>query len=451
MQVPTARHSRREFFRRSAAGLGVAAVPYWATCSAAAESEAKNDRPILGAIGVGGQGTSIAERAAKFGDLVAICDVDREHADAANAKIADGKAKQFGDYRKLLDRNDVEAVTIGTPDHWHTKIAIDAMRAGKDVYCEKPLTLTVDEGKRLCKVAEETKRVFQVGTQQRSQTDQFVNAIALVRDGRIGKVKRVQAAIGGCGGGGPFQPQQVPAHFDYETWLGQAPDAPYFPQRCHFSFRWFYAYSGGQMTDWGAHHVDIAHWAMGMEDSGPVSVTGVGRFPRQEPNAFEVAMQFRIVCRFPGDMELVIRDDTDNGVLIEGDKGRIFVNRGKLTGTPVDQLADHPLPEDAITKVYKGKRPGDHMRNFFDCIKDRGEPISDVHSHHRAVSTCHLANISLRLGLKAGHVIARHPNSEFSVQGRQLTWDPAKQQIVGDDEANRWLSRPQRTGYEIRT
>jgi hypothetical protein len=148
-------------------------------------------------------------------------------------------------------------------------------------------------------------------------------------------------------------------------------------------------------------------------------------------------------------MELVVRNDTDNGVLIEGDKGRFFVNRGKLTGKPVEELADNPLPEDAITKVYKGKQPGDHMRNFFECIKDRSDPISDVYSQHRSVSTCHLGTISQRLGLKDGDIIERHNNSEITIQGRKITWDPENEQVVGDDEANAMLSRPQRKGYEI--
>ena len=443
-------HNRREFLRRSALFAGSAAIAYPGARNVVAQTE-RNDRPLIGAIGVGGQGSGIARSAARFGDCVAICDVDTKHAERANAdsNLGKGKADLYGDYRELLDRNDVEAVTIGTPDHWHTKIAIDAMQAGKDVYCEKPLTLTIDEGKLLCKVAKETGRVFQVGTQQRSQTDQFVKAIAIIRDGRIGKVQKIQAAIGSCGGGGPFQPQPVPDHLNYDMWLGQAPEADYFPERCHFNFRWFYAYSGGQMTDWGAHHVDIAHWAMDLEDSGPLSVQGTARFPKQEPNAYQVAMQFRMVYEFPGGMELVVRHDTDNGVLIEGDKGRIFVNRGKLTGQPVEELADNPLPEDAITQVYKGKQPGDHMRNFFECIKDRSDPISDVYSQHRAVSTCHLGTISQRLGLKDGDIIEDHGNGEVTVQGRKITWDPQQEQVVGDDEANAMLSRPQRKGYEI--
>ena len=443
-------HNRREFIRRSSLFAGSTAIAYQGAGNAFAQTE-KNDRPLMGAIGVGRQGSYISRKAAKFGDYVAICDVDRMHAETANGdpKLGKGKAKLYGDYRQLLDRSDVEAVTIATPDHWHTKIAIDAMKAGKDVYCEKPLTLTIDEGKLLCKVAKETGRVFQVGTQQRSQTDQFVKAIAIVRDGRIGKVQKIQAAIGSCGGGGPFQPQPVPEYFNYDMWLGQSPEADYFPQRCHFNFRWFYAYSGGQMTDWGAHHVDIAHWAMDLENSGPISVQGTARFPKQQSNAYQVAMQFHMIYEFPGGMELVVRNDTDNGVLIEGDKGRLFVNRGKLTGKPVEELADNPLPDDAITKVYKDKQPGDHMRNFFECIKDRSDPISDVYSQHRSVSTCHLGTISQRLGLKDGNIIERHDNEEITIQGRKVIWDPENEQVRGDEEANAMLSRPQRKGYEI--
>jgi len=442
--------NRRDFFRFSSSLLAGGMVPYYFHGQQAC-GQTPTDRPLIAAIGVGGQGTGIARQAARFGDVVAVCDVDRNHAERAQAdeNLGKGKAETYVDYREVLDRKDVEAVTIGTPDHWHTKISIDAMRAGKDVYCEKPLSLTIDEGKKLCQVAKETGRVFQVGTQQRSQTDQFLKAIAMVRDGRIGNIKRITVAIGGCGGGGPFQPSEVPAHFDYQRWLGQAPQADYFPQRCHFNFRWFYDYSGGQITDWGVHHVDIAQWAMGMEHSGPVSIRGTGRFPRQEANAYEVAMQFRVECQFAGGMELIMRHDTDNGILLEGDAGRIFVNRGKLTGKPVEMLADNPLPEDAIKNVYKGKQPGDHMRNFFECIQDREDPISDIYSQHRAVSTCHLANISLRLGLKHDAIVERHDNDEFTIQGRELAWDAEQEQVIDDEEANAMQKRAPRAGYEI--
>ncbi|MBC8353205.1 MAG: Gfo/Idh/MocA family oxidoreductase [Planctomycetes bacterium] len=433
--------SRRELLKSSS----VVAVPCLiAGRHAIADEEksaAKNDRPILGAIGVGGQGRHDSRRAKEFGDFAAICDVDRAHAEQANQELAAGKAELYGDYRKLLERKDVEAVIIATPDHWHTKIAIEAMQAGKDVYCEKPLTLTIDEGKQICQVAKATQRVFQVGTQQRSENnDMFLKAAALCQDGRLGKIQRVTAIIGGAPAGGPFAVSTPPATLDWNVWQGQVETTDYIKERCHGNFRWWYEYSGGKMTDWGAHHVDIAHWVLGASNTGPVSVEGTANHPvpfkdgyPTETNKYNTATDFVVTCKFADDIELIITDKTpehDNGVLVEGEKGRMFVNRGKLTGKPVEDLASNPLPASLLSELYKGKRTGNHMRNFIECVKDRGEPVSDVFSHHRALTTCHLANIAIRLG-------------------RRLNWNPETEQIVGDEAANTWLSREQRKGFEI--
>jgi predicted dehydrogenase len=315
------------------------------------------------------------------------------------------------------------------------------MQAGKDVYCEKPLTLTIQEGKQICQVAKATKRVFQVGTQQRSENgDMFLKAAAICQDGRLGKIQRVTAIIGGAPAGGPFAVSTPPATLDWDFWQGQTQVTDFIKERCHGNFRWWYEYSGGKMTDWGAHHVDIAPWVLGASDTGPVSVEGTASHPvpfkdghPTETNKYNTATEFVVTCKFADGVELIVTDKTaehDNGVLIEGDKGRIFVNRGKLVGKPVEELAASPLSEALLNKLYKGKKTGNHMRNFIECVKDRGEPVSDVFSHHRALTTCHLANIAIRLG-------------------RRLKWDPETEQIVGDDAANAWLSRDQRKGFEI--
>ncbi len=419
--------SRRRFLHGAA---GSTLVPYFWS-AARAQTESKNDRPIAGAIGMGGRAGGINRQAGEFCDFAAVCDVDRNRAQRSLG-LTGGKGQAYGDYRKLLDRPDIDAVIIATPDHWHAKIAIDALRAGKDVYCEKPLTLTIDEGKKICQVVKETGRVFQVGTQQRSEWNlYFLMAIALIREGRIGKIQRVEVNLHKGPGGGPFQTAQPPAQLDWERWLGQAPLIDYIPQRCHGTFRWWYEYSGGMLTDWGAHHVDIAQWGLGMDDTSPTSIDASGTLP-DIPNGFNTATEFHITCICPNDVEMIIRSTQGEsvGVLFEGDQGRIFANRGRVSGKPVEQLAENPLPEDAVVKVYGGRQPGNHMRNFFECVRERAQPISDVFSHHRALTTCHLANISLRLG-------------------RKLEWDPVREQIVGDDEANTWLSRPQRAGYEI--
>ncbi|MEE2639905.1 MAG: Gfo/Idh/MocA family oxidoreductase [Planctomycetota bacterium] len=432
--------SRRSFLKStSALAAGSVTIPYFfAQSNPTCHAREKNDRPLLGLIGAGGQGTHDARRARPFADIVAIADADENHANRGKQQLSGGNAATFRDYRKLLEKKEIDAVIIGTPDHWHTRICIDALKAGKDVYCEKPLTLTIEEGQILCRVVKETGRVFQVGTQQRSEPAHlFLKAIALIREGRIGEVKKVQAAIGGAPQGGPFKTGDPPQNLDWDLWLGQAPSVEYRRERCHGNFRWWYEYSGGKMTDWGAHHVDIAHWALGADDTGPVSVEGTSTHPvpfedgmPTKDDSYNTATQFHVNCKFADGREIVIRHDTDNGCLIEGTRGRIFVNRGKLVGKAVDELKENPLPEGAIEKAYRGKKPGYHMRNFVECMKDRSLPISDVFSHHRALTTCHLANIAIRLG-------------------RKINWNPLAEKIVGDAEAAAWVRREQRKGYEI--
>ncbi len=431
------------------------AVPYYFTSknSYADESRTKNDRPNFGCIGVGNQGhiwskkwkTDVSDlgNAASYGDVVAVCDVDRKRAETASDN---GKRAIYEDYRKLLERKDIDAVTISTPDHWHTKIAIDAMRAGKDVYCQKPLTLTIDEGKLLCKVAKETNRVFQVGTQQRSTNDLFLKAVAMCHLGRLGTIRRVTCVIGDMNAGGPFKKSKPPLELNWDMWLGQTPKVEYIKERSHGSFRSWYEYSGGVVTDWGAHHVDIAQWAIGMDHSGPHTVEPLSftlpvpfekGYPKVD-DCFNTVMTFKVKCLFPNDVEMIIRHDTDGGVLVEGDKGRILVNRGRLVGKPAEELKDNPIPEEVMTKLRNGKpvlgrqdNPWNcHMANFVACMRDRTLPVSNVFSCHRTITTCHLVNIAIRLN-------------------RKLTWNPDTEQIVGDEEAQAFQKREQRAPYAI--
>lgn len=415
-------------------------IPYVFTANAEETNrpKSKNDRFRIGAIGMRYQGSVIAEKAVDYGDVVAICDVDREIAEKAREQFG-GKAVLIEDYRQLLDRKDIEVVTIGTPDHWHTAMVVAACEAGKDVYCEKPLTLTVNEGKLLSRVVRDTGRIVQVGTWQRSDQN-FRLACELVRQGRIGTLKKVTVVLGKNKTGGPFSQQPVPKHLNWDLWQGQTSDVPYMPERCHYTFRWWYEYSGGQMTDWGAHHIDIAHWGMGMETSGPVEIDGQAKFP-DTPRGYNVAIDFRATMRYANGVELEVLDDGRNGVLFEGDQGRIFVNRGTVSGKPIEDLAERPFPRESYglykhDNLTRPARTGkldsiiNHMGNFFDCVKSREAPIADVVSQHRSVSVCHLANISMRLN-------------------RKLRWDPDAEKFVGDEEANRWLSRQQREPYQV--
>jgi predicted dehydrogenase len=364
------------------------------------------------------------------------------------------KPDAYNDYRRILDRKDIDAVMIATPDHWHTKIAVEAMHAGKDVYCEKPLTLTIDEGKLIEKVVKATGRVFQVGTMQRTESDQrFLQAIALIRNGRIGTVTKVTCGINGMEASPVIPAVAVPEGLDWEVWLGPAPKVPYraLPEmrkgygggvplysNCHYSFRNWHEYSGGKLTDWGAHHVDIACWALGAGDMGPSKVTPVKfTLPVEYKDGYPVAddrynaaTEFTIRVDMPHDVEMIITSEGDNGILFEGNEGRFFVNRGKITGKPVDDLKDNPLPEGAIEEVYGGKVSENHTANFIEAMKSRKQPISDVWSHNRMLEVCHLSNIAMRLG-------------------RELKWDPAKREIIGDTQANSFLARENRQGFEI--
>lgn len=439
--MSVSRKSRREFLRASAAAIAATPLaPY--LCPAAdpiKPTRSPNDRLRMGAIGLRYQGSVDVLKALPHADLVAVCDVDRNVADQAKASFG-SEAVIFEDYRKLLDRKDIDVVVIATPDHWHTAMLADAVRAGKDVYCEKPLTLTIDEGKFLTKVVADSKRVVQVGTWQRSDVN-FRLAAELVRAGRLGKIKKVTAVAGKNPKGGPFKATTVPPSLNWNLWQGQTPDVPYIPERCHYTFRWWTEYSGGKITDWGAHHLDIVQWALGMQHSGPVAVEGKAKYPTV-PNGYNVATECEAKFTYADGTELFVQETGPIGITFEGDKGSLFVERGKLTGSAVDALKDAPLPQDKFTlyahddpaaKPQTGKLGSlvGHMANFFACVRSRQTAtISDVASQHRSVTVCHLANIAMRLG-------------------RPLKWDPKQEVFVGDAEADGHLRRPQRKGFEI--
>ena len=381
--------------------------------------------------------------------MLTICIPGEFNADFEN------KLSLYRDYRKLFENETPDIVTIGTPDHWHVPIATAALQAGCDVYCEKPLTLTIAEGLEICKTVKETGRVFQVGTQQRSECGAyFLKAIAIAQSGRLGGNLKAYVAIGGAPSGGPFGATDPPADLDWNLWLGPAPEADYSSERRRM-FRWWFEYSGGKMTDWGAHHIDIAQWALGCNQTGPVKVSGTGQFPplvpddfawdafldgaTPLPNGYNTPTQFSIDLTFGNGTVLNVNHHYQgedgktafgNGLLLEGDQGRIFVNRNRLSGLPVEQMttADHAQIDELVLELYQGKTPGDHMANFFESVEERTQPISDVATHHRTMTSCHLCNIALMLG-------------------RDLQWDPDNETFVGDDQATALISRKRRRGF----
>ncbi len=428
------RSSRRSFLTTTSAAIGSAL--FVAPSRGYARARACVERPGVGSIGLRYQGSVDTHKAAMYGDIVAVCDVDSHVRDQAKASFG-STPRAFENYEDLLQRPEVDIVVIGTPDHWHTKMVIDACRAGKDVYCEKPLTLTIDEGKRLREVVAETGRVVQVGSWQRSDS-RFRLAVELVRAGRIGQLTRVDVVLGKNKVGGPFPVRRVPPNLNWNLWQGQTPEVPYVAERSHYTFRWWYEYSGGQMTDWGAHHLDIGQWAI---DSLPTQISATARYPEPDSNSYNVAIDYSVRYQYANGVEMTVSDSGRNGIMFTGTEGRLFVNRGTISGRPVEDLARVPLEAEQFG-VYdfdnhsRPQRAGkldaivNHMGNFFDCVADRRRPISDVESQHRSVSTCHLGNIAMRLG-------------------RTLKWDPAGERFPGDPAADRHLQREQRAGFEI--
>lgn len=413
-------------------------------------------RHRVGSIGTGGRWSSVGRAAMEFGDVVALCDVDSRHLETAAKAVEKHQGHRpllFENYEELLACDDIEVVTIVTPDHWHSKIAIEAMRAGKHVYCEKPLTLTIEEGNQIIRVLEETGRIFQVGTQQRTEFEgRFLTAVAICQDKRLGTIRKVVCGIGGAPESEPIPVVNPPKELNWELWLGPAPFAEFrYAQRpkgrpatrAHYEFRWWYETSGGKMTDWGAHHVDIAQWALGKSDTSPIFVNPVSaRHPvplddqgnANDPSRYNTATEFLVSCKFADDTELEISSSAPNGILFLGDEGELFVSRKELRGDAVNALKEHPLSEELLMRLCKGRHrplgPHPHMRNFFTSIEHGEQPISDVYSHHRAMTTCHLANIAMRLG-------------------RSVRWDPEAQQILDDPQAASMQMRRPREGFEV--
>lgn len=441
---PAGKPVSRRTVLKSAVAAGTM-IPYFSWAQPARARYSQNDRVPIACIGVGGMGRGDAQDAVNQGaDILAVCDVDLNHANhvANHEKMGKGKADVCQDYREILERDDIDVVQVVTPDHWHVKIAIEALQAGKHVFCQKPLTLTLEENKLIRAACQKyPDRVFGIGTQQRSQGDLFMRAVNMVRKGLLGDISHIKVGINGSPTGGPFPVSEVPEQLDWEMWLGQAPKVDYRKQRCHNDFRWWYEYSGGKFTDWGAHHVDIANWATGndREGTGPIEIDGTDSkhpvefkngFPTVE-DSFNTSHDFAINCKFANGMVMEVTSRGDNGILFTGSKGRMFVNRGKITGTPIEENWDEgKYTDEDRMELFNGKPHEWSKTNFYRCVREGGMPVSDVYSHLYTMNTCHLSAIAARLG-------------------RVIQWDPEKETIVGDEEAIGLMSRRPRAGFEI--
>lgn len=435
MSKPTS-SSRRRFLKTTAAAAAAPTIVPSSVFGKPGEP-APSDRVVVGSIGTGdlGRRHHLANKLLpnKRIQVAAVCDVDRNHRELAAQIVYDRTQRRVGiyeDFRDLCDRKDIDAVLIAVPDHWHALIAMYAMESGKDVYCEKPLTLTIDEGRKLVSAARRYGTVFQTGSQQRSD-QRFRLACELVRNEKIGKLKRIDTIIGGIDAGEWQPPTTPPPELNWDFWLGPAPYTDYFPNRVHYQFRWFSDYSGGKMTDWGAHHNDIAQWALGADESGPVKVKGSGKFHENGPH--DVAAEFEVHYEYANGVQMVCHSNVieaggqqeGNGVLFTGTDGWIFVKRGDIRASDPELLKTQF--SEADVRLYESH---DHHNNWLDCIQSRERPICDVEIGHRSVTVCHLGNIAIRLG-------------------RELQWDPEKEQFVGDDQANQLTSKPRRAPWYL--
>ena len=455
--------NRRQFLKKaSCAAVGAIGFPYIVPSSVLGKTGnvAPSNRITLGCIGMGGQGTWDMTGFLHHSDVqvVAVCDVNKESNDydslyqfpgssAAGREPARRRVEKYyaerrsagtykgcdayADFRELLARDDIDAVLIAVPDQWHAIPAVMAARAGKDIYAEKPLAYTIAEGRAICDAVKRYGVVWQTGSQQRSDY-KFRRACELVRNGRIGKVHTVKvglphgSSISGINGK-LTKPAAVPEGFDYRFWLGPAPWAPYCPGRCHWNWRWISDYSGGQITDWAGHHIDIAHWGMGTEYSAPVEIEGVGVFGGGEDGLYDVAESYRFVCKYAEGFTMIVADNrqVQQGVRFEGTDGWIFVNREEFKAHPKTVLDSRLGPSEM--HLYESN---DHIGNFIDCVKSRSQTVAPAEVAHHSIMVGYLGVIAIKTG-------------------RKLNWDPEKERFINDSGADRLLSRPMRSPWHL--
>jgi predicted dehydrogenase len=456
------RTSRRAFLATAGKGVVASAVAAGFPAivpSSVFGSHAPGNRINVGAIGTG--------RISRVHDLpgiwkhpqariVAVCDLDSRrlqdakalvngHYAEATGKPYDGVAT-YRDYRELLASPDVDAVVISTPDHWHCLIAVHAAEAGKDIYLQKPASLTIAEGRVLSDTVHRTGRIFQIGSQQRS-SPQFRYAAELVRNGRIGRLQRVQVGLPGDPAGEAEPEMPVPRNLDYDAWLGSTPVVYYTEKRVHPQDGygrpgWLRCeqFGAGMITGWGAHHLDCAHWAMDAEHTGPVEVWGSAEFPAK--GLWDVHGSFKTFARYQSGVEMAVSGEFPNGIRFEGSEGWIFVSRGNEAVTASDPVAklkdaqalaasDPRIITSAIgpdeVNLYQST---DHHGNWLECIRTRQQPIAPVEVAHRACTACLLHHLAMKLK-------------------RRLRWDPLREQFLADDEANALRARPQRAPYRL--
>jgi len=445
--------NRRLFLKRSAIATAMA-TPYYVPASVFGAG-APSNRITMGCIGIGNQGFPVMKRFLQHDDcqILAVCDVNRGsygykepthfygrepaqkavegHYAKSNGSGSYRGCAAYNDFREVLVRDDIDTVVIVVPDHWHAIMTIQAAEAGKDIYCEKPLGLTIGDGQAMVKAVRKYGRILQTGSHERSNPN-VRRACELAKNGSIGKVKRVIAHVGRhnrIGPGPGWKPMPVPDGFDYDRWLGPAPQAPYHKDRCLYNFRFNYDYAGGQITNFGAHSLDMAQWGLGMDGTGPVKIEHVYADYLPAGSLFNAATYTDFRCTYANGVILECRTAVPSvRCIFEGTEGVVRVdNKGQNFLTfPEEIKRSSATTKDP--KVYASN--DDHQRNFLDCVKSRSEPAAPVEVGHRSASICHLGNIAIKLRTK-------------------LKWNPATEQFVGNDEANQLIHRPVRGSWQI--
>lgn len=407
-------------------------------------ADAPSNRIVVGCIGVGRMGIADMKEMLGFkqAQVVAVCDVDSKRVKHAQQLVEthygsqsrDGNYKgcaEYKDFRELIAREDIDAVTISTPDHWHALPAIAAAKAGKDIFLQKPLTLTIEEGRVLSDTVQRYGRILQVGSQQRSESN-FRFACELVRNGRVGKLQQVLVGLPTDPGTDPQPAMPIPENLDYDMWLGPAPWANYTEQRVHPQNSYgrpgwlrIQDYGAGMITGWGSHHLDIAQWGMDTEFTGPVEIVGQAEYPKD--GLWDVHGEFRIEYTYASGVKLICADEKKNkpGIFFEGTEGWLYVDRGRLDAQPKS------LPSSTIgpNEIHLDQS-NNHKANFLECIKSRSPTVAPVEVGHRSCTLCLLGDIAMRLGQK-------------------LKWDPQKERFIDNELANRMLSRPMRSPWHL--
>jgi predicted dehydrogenase len=393
---------------------------------------APSNRITIGGIGTGSMGMGNLKGLLNCDgtQLLAVCDVDRKH--RANAKkTIDNKygntdCSEYNDYRELLARDDIDAIFHALPDHWHGIICVAAANAGKDIYGQKPLARTIKEGRAIVEAVERNGVIWQTGSQQRSD-HRFRLACELVRNGRLGKILYAEARLPGGSGGGSPKVVPVPEGLDYDMWLGPAPAQPHRDLgrggSMHWNWRWLRDFSGGQITDWSGHNIDIAHWALGLDRTGPVVISGTGEF--SDKDLFNVITKFHFDLKYADGSLVKVTSDHSPGVRFVGEEGEILVTRAKIEASHPSILKD-PIPSNGI-HLYESR---DHHKNFIDCVRSRKETICPAEVGHRSISAGLLGEIAI-------------------YTGRTLKWNPGKEEFIGDPVAEGLLSRSCREPWVI--